>query len=95
VWAEVAIFLEGTTPTSAWNFQYDGLQFEQAGSASAYCTTPQVKAVATSVAGYSSVQITLNSNLINSHSRGDTVCDPLPAGLTSPTQIAATTRIAY
>jgi hypothetical protein len=95
VWAEVAIFLEGTTPTSAWNFQYDGLQFEQAGSASTYCTTPQVKSVATSVAGYSSVQITLNSNLINSHSRGDTVCDPLPAGLTSPTQIAATTRIAY
>jgi hypothetical protein len=95
VWAEVAIFLEGTTPTSAWNFQYDGLQFEQAGAASTYCTTPQVKSVATSVAGYSSVQITLNSNLINSHSRGDTVCDPLPAGLTSPTQIAATTRIAY
>lgn len=93
VWATVGVPLNATAPTSTWNFQADGLQFEQAASASVYCTTPQVKSVAASVPGYSSVQITLNTNLVNSHAAGDTVCDWLPPGISSPP--AGTARLSY
>jgi hypothetical protein len=95
MWAEVAIFLEGTTPTSAWSFQCDGLQFEQNSSASPFQPCPQVKSVAATVPGYSTVVVTLAGNLVNNHNAGELVCDPLPAGLSSPTQIAATARLAY
>lgn len=95
VWATVGVPLNATAPTSTWNFQADALQFEQAASASAYCTTPQVKSVAASVPGYSSVQITLGTNLINSHAAADTVCDWLPPGFASPSAVPATARLSY
>lgn len=97
VWLQLGIVLTGTAPASSWSFQADGLQIEQAASASVFCVTPQVKSVAATVPGYSSVTVTVNSNFINSHSAGDVVCDPLPPGTTSPTATAAagTTRIAY
>jgi len=94
-WVQLGILLQGTAPASAWTFQADGLQVEQAGSASVYCTTPQVLSVAASVPGYSSVVVTLNAPLVNSHGQGDTVCDPLPPGVTNPAAVAATCRLAY
>lgn len=54
-----------------------------------------ILSVAATVPGYTSCQLTLTANLAHSHSPGDTVCDPLPAGVTSPAAIAATTRLAY
>ena len=97
VWLQLGIVLTGTAPASSWSFQADGLQIEQASSASVFCVTPQVKSVGGTVPGYSSVTVTVNSNFINSHSAGDVVCDPLPPGTTSPTAAATvgTTRIAY
>lgn len=96
VWLQMGLVLT-TAPGSAWNVQCDGLQAEQNGSASVFCVTPQVKSVAGTVPGYTSVVVTVNSNFINSHSAGDVVCDPLPPGTTSPTAAAAvgTSRIAY
>lgn len=94
VWAQVGIVLD-VAPAGAWSWQGDGLQLEQAASASTYCTTPQVKSVAASVPGYTSVTVTLNSNLINTHAAGDYVCDPLPPGDTSPAQAVGTARRAY
>lgn len=95
VWAALGVPLAGTVPTIGWNFQADGLQWEAANAASAYCTTPQVKSVASSVPGYASVQLTLNTNLINTHTAGDTVCDWLPVGVSSPAALSPTTRLAY
>lgn len=94
VWAQLGVVL-ATAPTAAWTFQADGLQVEQNSAASVFCVTPQVLSVAASVPGYPSVQITLGTNLINSHNAGDTVCDPLPPGVTSPTTVAASTRVSY
>lgn len=94
VFARIGVTLT-SAPASSWAFQCDGLQFEQANAASVFCVTPQVLSVATTVPGYSSVQITLNTNLLNSHSAGDTVCDPLPPGTTSPSAVASTARLAY
>lgn len=93
--AQIGIVLTGTSPSGSWSFQADALQYEQAGSASTFCVTPQVKSVAAAVPGYSTVQITLNTNLLSNHSAGDTVCDPLPPGTTSPTAVAASARLAY
>jgi len=95
VWAALGVPLNATAPSVSWLFQADALQWESNASASPFCVTPQVKSVAPSVPGYSSVQITLNTNLINSHNPGDIVCDQLPPGVTSPAAVAATTRLAY
>lgn len=95
VWAALGVPLNATAPSVSWLFQADALQWESNGSASPFCVTPQVKSVAASVPGYSSVQITLNTNLINSHNAGDIICDQLPPGVTSPSAVAATTRLAY
>jgi hypothetical protein len=57
--------------------------------------TATILSVASTVPGYTSCVITLTANLAHSHAVGDTVCDPLPAGVTSPSAVAATTRIAY
>lgn len=95
VWASLQIILTGTTPAGAWVWQCDGLQVEQASSASTYQTCPQVLSVAAGVPGYSTCVITLARGLANSHAAGETVCDPLPPGGTSPAQVAASTRIAY
>ena len=94
VWARVGVTLTGA-PAGAWAFQCDGLQFEQAGSASAYQTAPQVKSVSASVPGYSSAQITLAQNLANNHVAGEWVCGPLPPGSTDPTTVPGTARLAY
>lgn len=95
VWAQVGLLLTATAPAGAWSWQADGLQLEQAASASVFNVTPQVKSVAVSVPGYSSVQLTLNANLANTHAAGDTVCDPLPPGLTNPSAVPATARLSY
>lgn len=94
VCAQIGVVLT-SAPSGAWTFQADALQHEQAASASVFCVTPQVKSVAASVPGYSTVQITLNTNLLNNHAVGDVVCDPLPPGVASPGAVAATTRVAY
>jgi hypothetical protein len=54
-----------------------------------------ISSVATTFPNYTSCQITLSANLAHNHSAGDYVCDPLPAGVTNPTTVAATTRLAY
>lgn len=95
VWVQLEVVLTGTAPAGAWSFQADGLQVEQAASASAYQTCPQIQSVGASVAGYSSVTLTLAQNLANSHAAGEIVCDPLPAGTTSPSSVLGTTRITY
>lgn len=94
VFARIGVTLT-SAPASSWAFQMDGGQFEQANAASVFCVTPQVLSVATTVPGYSSVTITLNTNLLNTHAAGDTVCDPLPPGTTSPSAVASTARLAY
>jgi hypothetical protein len=45
------------------------------------------------VPGYSSVAITLNTNLLNTHAVGDIVCDQLPPGVTVPP--VGSMRLAY
>lgn len=57
--------------------------------------TATILSVAATVPGYTSCVITLTANLAHSHAVGDTVCDPLPAGVNSPSAVAATARIAY
>lgn len=57
--------------------------------------TVTILSVAPSLPGYTSCQITFTANLAHSHAAGDYVCDPLPAGVTSPTAVAATTRLSY
>lgn len=84
-----------SAPAGSWSFQADGLQFEQAASASTYQTCPQVLSVAASVPGYSTCVITLAQNLASNHAAGETVCDPLPPGVTSPSAVAASARLAY
>jgi hypothetical protein len=75
--------------------QADALQFEQNNAARTYQTCPQVASVTTGVPGYSTCVITLAQPLVNSHSVGDTVCEPLPPGTTVPTAVAASARVAY
>jgi len=93
-WVQAAVILS-VAPTSAWTFQADGMQLEQNSSASTFATCPQIQSVAASVPGYSTVVITLANPLANNHNLGDYACDPLPAGTSSPTAVAPTTRIAY
>lgn len=95
VFARIGVTLSASAPAGAWAFQTDGLQFEQAASASAYQTCPQVLSVAASVPGYSTVTITLANNLANNHTSTELVCDPLPPGVTNPSAVAATARLAY
>ncbi|HWU22984.1 MAG TPA: hypothetical protein VN088_15720, partial [Nocardioides sp.] len=57
--------------------------------------TATIKSVAATLPGYTSCVITLAANLAHSHAADDTVCDPLPAGVTSPSQLAPTARLAY
>lgn len=92
VWVQLGVLLQ-TAPGVSWSFQADGLQVEPNAAVSPFCVTPQVKSVAATMPGYSSCLITLNTNLINSHAAGDTVCDPLPPGTTSPP--ASSPRLAY
>lgn len=94
VWAQIGVVLTGTAPSIAWSWQGDGLQLEQASSASTYQTCPQVAAAPSSVAGYSSLTLTI-ANVTPDAAAGDWVCDPLPAGTSSPTAVSGTTRIAY
>lgn len=54
-----------------------------------------ILSVVTTYPGYSTCQITLTANLAHSHTAGDWVCDPLPAGVTNPSLLAATTRVTY
>jgi hypothetical protein len=95
VWAQVGLLLTATAPAGAWTWQADGLQLEQAASASTFQACPQVLSVAAAVPGYSSCVITLAANLANNHVAGESVTDPLPAGDTAASQIAATTRVSY
>ena len=95
VWLQAGVPLSATGPSSTWGFQADGLQVEPNASASAYQTCPQIASVGASVAGYSTVTLTLANNLANNHPAADYVCDPLPGGNTSPTQVAGTTRVTY
>jgi hypothetical protein len=92
VWVQMGVLLQ-TAPGVSWTFQADGLQVEQAGSASAFGVVPQIKSVAASAPGYSSVQLTMANNFAFSHNPGETVCDPLPAGSTGPP--ASPVRLAY
>ena len=94
VWAQIGVLLT-SAPAGSWTFQADALQLEANSSASAFQVCPQVLSVATAYPGYSTCVITLGQNLTQNHAAGDIVCDPLPPGDTSPTQLTATTRIAY
>jgi hypothetical protein len=46
--------------------------------------TVTVKAVAATSPGWTTCVITLVSNTVNAHTAGDTVCEPLPTGVTNP-----------
>lgn len=95
VWAQLGIVLTGTAPSSAWAWQGDGLQLEQNSSASTYQTCPQVSATPTSVPGYGSATLTIATSSAIAAVAGDYLCDPLPPGITNPTTLTPTTRIAY
>lgn len=83
VWVQMGVLLQ-TAPGVSWNFQADALQVEQASSASTFGVVPQIKSVAASAPGYSSVQLTMANNFAFTHAAGDVVCDPLQPGSTSP-----------
>lgn len=57
--------------------------------------TMTILSVAASFPGYTSCQLTFTANLAHSHAVGDTVCDPLPAGISTPAALAPTLRLAY
>ena len=57
--------------------------------------TATIRSVAATVPGYSTCQITLAANLAHSHAVGDTVCDPLPTGVTSVAEASGTARLTY
>lgn len=57
--------------------------------------TATILSVATTVPGYTSCQLTLTANLAHTHNPGDIVCDPLPAGITNPSAVLPTARLAY
>lgn len=94
-WIEIGLVLTGTSPSSAWNWQADGLQLEQNSSASSFAPCPQILSVSASVPGYSTAVITLAQPLLNNHQLGEYVCEPLPPGSASPIYLSPTTRIAY
>jgi hypothetical protein len=76
---------------STWN-QGDTISLSP-GTANA--ETAVIKTVAATVPGYTSCLITLTANLAHTHAAGDTVCDPLPAGISTPSALSPTTRLAY
>lgn len=45
--------------------------------------------------GWTTAVLTLTANLVNNHAAGDIICDPLPAGVTNPSAVPATTVPAY
>lgn len=101
-WLAAGIPLAATGPGVAWTFQADGLQVEPNATASAYQTCPQVASIqSTGFFGNGTsnspggTYINLAQPLVNSHAVGDYVCDPLPAGTTSPLAMAGTARLAY
>lgn len=51
--------------------------------------TVTIKAVAATSPGWTTCVITLASNTLNTHTAGDIVCEPLPAGVTNPAQYDA------
>jgi hypothetical protein len=99
----MGLVLVGTAPSSAWSWQGDGLQAEQAATASAYQTCPQVLSIqSTALIGQTGNLssaggsfINLAQPLVNNHSVGDYVCDPLPPGTTTPLAVPGTARLAY
>lgn len=76
---------------SVWN---EGDQITLS-AATANVETMTIQSVAATLPGYTSCLITFTANLAHSHAPGDWVCDPLPAGVNSPTAVAATTRVSY
>jgi hypothetical protein len=57
--------------------------------------TAVIQSVAATIPNYTSCVIILTANLAHSHAAGDFVCDPLPAGVNSPTALTPTARLAY
>lgn len=73
---------DNTTPAAA---QISCGQQLVLGQNAANQETVTVKSVATTTAGWSTAAITLQAPTTKSHTGGDTVCEPLPAGVTDPT----------
>jgi len=57
--------------------------------------TVTIKSVSATLPGYTSCTLTFTANLAHSHTAGDYVCDVLPGGVTNPTALAPTLRLAY
>jgi hypothetical protein len=57
--------------------------------------TVTILSVAPTVPGYTSCLITATANFTKTHAAGDYACDVLPAGVTNPTVLAPTARLAY
>lgn len=57
--------------------------------------TVTIQSVAVTYPGYPSCQITVTANFTKTHAAGDTVCDPLPAGIATPSAITPTLRLSY
>lgn len=57
--------------------------------------TATIQSVGATYPGYALCLITFTATLAHSHSVGDYVCEPLPAGVTNPTAINPTARVAY
>lgn len=57
--------------------------------------TMTIKSVATTLPGYTSCVLTFTANLAHSHAVGDYVTDVLPGGVTNPTTLTPTLRLAY
>jgi hypothetical protein len=101
VWVQMGLVLVGTAPSVGWNWQGDGLQVEQAATASAYQTCPQVLSVE-SAGSFGGVGPTVGGTfiqlaqpMVNPHAVGEWVCDPLPPGTTTPLAVPGTARLAY
>ena len=60
------------------------------GQGTASAETGTVKSVATTIAGYTSVAVTLTANLASTHAAGSVVCQPLGAAYTLPPLPAST-----
>lgn len=57
--------------------------------------TMTIKSVGSTLPGYASCVITFTANLAHSHPAGDYVCDVLPGGVTNPSTLTPTLRLAY
>lgn len=57
--------------------------------------TMTIKSVATTLPGYPSCVLTFTANLAHSHAADDYVTDVLPGGVTNPTTLTPTLRLAY